>query len=69
MIKYTENTIETETGDSVSTIWACIRPQIVEYHLNNVPNYLRKWLRNEKFKISKQKNQKQRCTNHSECGN
>ena len=64
-----ETNIETEPGDIDRPMWSCRRPHVVEFKLEKVPNYIRKWLASEKIKNPKQKNQNQSCKNHSECGN
>ena len=38
----------TEPGDIGRPMWDFIRPKIVEYNVEKVPNYLRKWLASEK---------------------
>ena len=44
-----ENTIGTYSGDIVRHMKAYIRPQIVEYRMEKVPNYSGKWLSSEKI--------------------
>ena len=47
-IQFMENTIVTETGDIGSPIRDCRRSQIVEFKLDKVLNYHRKWIASEK---------------------
>ena len=42
------NNFGTEPGDIGRPMWYYRRPQIVEYNLEKVPNYHRKWLASEK---------------------
>ena len=39
-----ENTIGTYTDNIVRPMLVCIRPQIVQYNMKKIPNYLRKWI-------------------------
>ena len=39
LIQLMETIIKTETADSVSPMWACIRPQIVESYVKKVTDY------------------------------
>ena len=47
-----ETNIETEPGDIDRPMWSCRRPHVVEFKLEKVPNYIRKWLASEKNKKS-----------------
>ena len=48
VIKCMEDTIGTDPGDIGRPMWACIRPKIVEFHMEKVPNYRGKCLPSEK---------------------
>ena len=43
-----ETNIETEPGDIDRPMWSCRRPHVVEFKLEKVPNYIRKWIASEK---------------------